>query len=86
MLRITMVSQTREKVMLKVEGWVSGENVDLLEQEGAHWLRQADRVVLDFAGVKSIDSKGITLLRHWLGKQVVVRGESPYIHMLLYNS
>jgi len=86
MLRITVVSQTREKAMLKIEGWVSGENVDLLKQEGTHWLQAADRVVLDFAGVKFIDSKGVTLLRNWLGKQVVICGESPYLHLLLYNS
>ena len=42
-LRVTMVSQAEEAVVLKVEGWVSEENVALLEQEGARWLREAGR-------------------------------------------
>ena len=83
MMRITLLSQSPDEVVLKVEGWVSGEDVDLLEQEGSRWLRQAGHLVLDLSGVKSIDSRGIALLKRWPGEQLALRGESSFVHMLL---
>lgn len=83
MMRITLLSQSSDEVVLKVEGWVSGEDVDLLEQEGCRWLRQAGRLVLDLSGVKSIDTKGLALLKRWPDGQLTLRGESSFVRMLL---
>ena len=83
MLRITMVSQTSEETVLKVEGWLSGEEVALLEQEGTGWLQKAKRLVLDLKGVKSIDEAGITLLQRWSGEALVLRGASSFVRALL---
>ena len=83
MLRITVVSQTNEGVVLKVEGRVSGADVELLEQEGARYLQEAGRLTLDLAGVRFIDEAGIALLRRWSKKRLVLRGESPFVRALL---
>ena len=83
MMRITLLSHGPDEVVLKVEGWVSGEAVDLLEQEGSRWLRQAGHLVLDLSGVKSIDSRGVALLNRWSDEQLGLRGESSFVRMLL---
>lgn len=83
MLRVTVVSQTKEEIALKVEGWVSEENVVLLEQEGARCLQEAGRLVLDLTGVQFIDQKGVTLLQGWSGKGLVLCGGSTFVRALL---
>ena len=83
MLRITVVSQTGEEAVLKVEGWVSEENVELLKQEGTRCLRKVGCLVLDLANVKYIDDAGIALLQRWPGERLKLRGGSPFMRMLL---
>ena len=83
MLRITVVSQTREEVVLKVEGWISGEHVHVLEEEGERWLQRTRRLVLDLSGVRFIDNAGIGLLQHWWGDRLVLRGGSSFVRSLL---
>ena len=83
MLRLTVVSQTHEEAVLKVDGWVSGANVRLLEKEGTRLLQVADRLVLDLSGVELIDVKGLVLLKGWSGKRLVLRGASRFVSKLL---
>lgn len=83
MLRITVTAQTKEELVLKVEGRISGEDVTLLEQEGTRWLQEAGCLVLDLTGVQSIDRAGISLLKHWSGKRLVLRGGSLFVRTLL---
>jgi len=82
-LRITLMSQTPEEVVLKVEGRVSGADVELLEQEGARYLRDAGRLTLDLAGVRFIDEAGLALLQSWSKNHLVLRGGSAFIGALL---
>ena len=82
-MRITLMSQTPEEVALKVEGWVSGSNVELLEQEGARWLRQVGRLTLDLNGVRFVDEAGVALLRRWPEDRLILRGGSMFIRELL---
>ena len=83
MLRLTVISQTKEEALLKVEGWVSGENVALLEEEGTRLLGETERLVLDLEGVRSIDREGIALLRRWSGERLVLRGASAFVRTVL---
>ena len=83
MLRITVVSQSKEEVILKVEGWMSEEYVALLEQEGTSWLQKTGRLVLDLTGVQFIDQAGIALLQCWSGKRLMLSGGSPFVRALL---
>ena len=86
MMRITLLSHSPDEAVLKIEGWVSGDNVDLLEQEGRYWLQKAKHLVLDLSGVKSIDSRGVTLLQRWPDEQLALRGESSFVRMLLHRA
>ena len=83
MLRLTVLSQNPEEVVLKVEGWISEENVDVLAEEGERWLREDVCLVLDLSGVRFIEDAGIELLRRWHGDQVVLQEASPFVHALL---
>ena len=64
-------------------GWLSGRKVTLLEQEMIRWLDEVERLVLDLAGVKSIDEGGLALLRRWSGPRLVLRGGSAYLRAQL---
>lgn len=83
MLRLTVVSQSPEEVVLKVEGWVDEESVALLEEEGERRLGEAERLVLDLDGVKHLGPAGVALLRRWSGERLVLRAETLFMQQLL---
>ena len=83
MLRITLVSQKSDEVVLRVDGWLTGNDVDLLDREGRRHLAESRRVVLDLGGTRFIDQKGIMLLRSWSGDSLRLRGASPFVRTLL---
>jgi anti-anti-sigma factor len=83
MLRITLQTQSSDEVVLKVEGWITGEEVKVLQEEGAHWLKRTGHLVLDLAGVRFIDRAGIALLQSWQGDQLALCGATPFVHALL---
>jgi len=83
MLRLTVKSHSTEEVVLAVDGWVSGEDVTLLALEGAHWLLQARRLVLDLRGLRGIDSSGIDLLKTWSAERLTLYNGSPFVTALL---
>ena len=83
MIRLTVISQTNEEVVLKVEGWVSGAEVEILEEEGTRLLQETQRLVLELKGVRVIDREGIALLQRWSGERLVLRGTSPFVRTRL---
>lgn len=83
MLRLTILSQTPEEVVLALDGRVAEAEVKVLEQEGSQHLRQVHRLVLDLEGVKYIDRAGIALLQRWAGERLALRGGSPFVRMML---
>ena len=84
MLRLTVISQTPEQAVLQIDGWVSGANVTLLEEEGTRLRQEAERLVLDLSGVRVIDPAGLALLQGWSGeRRLVLRGASPFVNQLL---
>ena len=83
MIRLTIRSQTPEEVVLQVDGWVSGKNVPILEQEGTRLLQEAERLVLDLKGVRFIDEAGMALLQRWSGERLVLRDGPPFVRALL---
>ena len=83
MIRLIVQAQTPEKTVLQVDGWVSEENVSILEQEGIRLLGESRRLVLDLKGVRYIDREGIALLQRWQGDRLVLRGGSLFVRGLL---
>ena len=83
MLRLTVMSQDRKEAVLKVDGWVAGADVALLEEEGNELLREAECLILDLEDARFIDEEGMTLLKSWSGDRLVLRGGSMFLQMLL---
>ena len=83
MVRLTVISHTSDEAVLKIEGWVSGGDVALVEEEGTRLLQQTQRLVLDLKGVRFIDREGIALLQRWSGERLVLRGASPFVRTRL---
>lgn len=83
MVRLTVVTQTPEKVVVKVEGWVSGADVALLSEEGTRLLQESERLLLDLNGVRFIDREGVALLQRWSKEGAVLRGGSLFVRGLL---
>ena len=83
MLRITEISRSSEKVALRVEGWIAGQDVQLLEDEGLLCLTSSEHLVLDLDGVQFIDRAGLVLLKDWSQKGVRLGGGSWFVRVLL---
>lgn len=83
MLRITSLSRTPQEEVLKVEGWVTAENVPLLTRAGEAALQRGARLVLELGGMQSIDEEGVALLKRWSGKQLALRGGTWFVQILL---
>ena len=83
MLRLTVKSQTPEEAVLQVDGWVSGAETGVLEQEGTRLLQESECLVLELKGLRFIDEAGIELLKRWSRGRLVLRGASPFLHRLL---
>lgn len=83
MLRLTVHSQSGEEILLIVDGWITGKDVALLEQEGERHLQRATRLVLDLEGVRFIDPSGVALLQRWAGERLALRRPSPFVQLVL---
>lgn len=83
MFRLQAISSDSGEVILKLDGWLAGANVGLLQREGAVYLREAKTLILDLEGVRSIDLDGIALLKSWSGERLVLRGSSLFLNTLL---
>ena len=59
MLRLTLLSQTSVETVLALDGWLMGEEVALLAQEGRYWLQEPGRLVLDLGGVQLSTEKAL---------------------------
>ena len=79
MIRISVISRDPENVVLRLEGSLVREAVELLEQEGRRWLDRGCRLVLDLDGVGFIDQAGRELLAGWTRRLSGLRGGSPFV-------
>ena len=83
MLRITLVSRTSDEEVYALEGWVAGEELQVLRQTCGPALERGGRLVLDIRGVRSIDDDGVSLLTSWVGRGATLRRPSAYIRQFL---
>ena len=83
MLRLTVVSEALEETVLKLDGWLEGDDVEILEREGIELLKHSRSLVLDLAGVRSIDQSGIALLQAWSRGRASLCGGTLFVRTLL---
>lgn len=83
MMRLTVEAHSTEEAVLAVDGWVTGDDVGLLAQEGTRWLSQARRLVLDLRQLRGIDAAGIDLLKTWQPERLALRNASSFVTALL---
>lgn len=82
MLRITTVCEPGG-TSLRLEGRIAGDGIVVLETECERWLASEQSVLLDFAHVAFIDSRGVELLRSLRRRGVEVSGVPPLIADML---
>ena len=83
MIRITEVSQSPEEVVLRVDGYLTKRDVELLMAEGNRWLEQADRLVLSMIGTPSVNLPGIHLLQQWVDERITLKNGPGTLRILL---
>lgn len=87
MLRISEAAATGREITLRLEGEIIGRWVEELRKAcDLAWRRDARddrRLVLDMAGVSSIDSTGLALFRELTPRPIVVTNCSAYVAELL---
>jgi ABC-type transporter Mla MlaB component len=80
-LRITQIAPP--EVTLKIEGRVTGEAVDVLEQECHSQIDDGNCVRLDFADVDSVDQQAVSMLRRLADRCVRIEHAPPFVAALL---
>ncbi len=87
MLRISCECEQPTQVTVRLEGDVKGRWVEELRRECDRFVgglaNGRKRLVLDLAGVSSIDAAGLGLLRELGAESLVVKNCSPYLAELL---
>jgi anti-anti-sigma regulatory factor len=86
MLRISHASTPELPLTLRLEGEIKGLWVQELRRECLGTLERVgdgSTLILDLAGVSSIDAAGISLFRELSKRQVLVRNCSLYVEVLL---
>ena len=66
-------------VVLRLEGYLSGQWVDELRRVTSEPLREPARLVLDLAEVTFIDADGLALLRELSSRHVILRNGSLFV-------
>ncbi len=85
MLRITKQSRGSATVTLRLEGQIASDWVAVLEAEVVELLRCKKHIVLDFASVTIVDSRGAALLRKLAAELVEIINCSALIRESLLN-
>ena len=85
MLRITEISNSNNKVVLKLEGKIVDLWVAEFEKECMKYINQnTSELVLDFTNVSYISSEAITLLNSFKDKIIIINAQ-PYLELCLKN-
>ena len=86
MMRLRVLAQRADEVVLKVEGRIQRlEEAGMLTREGQRWLRQGRRLVLEVSGLQALAPAGLAVLQWWqaAGCPVVLLGGSRVLQALL---
>ena len=83
MIRVSSSLPEPGSAILSVSGTIAGSEVAVLETELLRCTGQVRDVILDLAGVESIDADGLALLRRFRGPGLTLRARSAYVRALL---
>lgn len=83
MLRLTRTSARPQQVILKAEGQIVAEWVDILEQECLDLLATDQQVLLDLGDVSYVDRRAVRLLRELATRPLAIINCSPLVEELL---
>jgi ABC-type transporter Mla MlaB component len=83
MLKITKVQESKNDVLLKLEGKITAEWATLLDGECRVLLQEKKAVYLDCAHVDFIDAKGAEVLNNLPRTQVTLMSAPGYVTELL---
>ena len=82
LLRITVEEHSGEGRVLVIEGDLVGAAVGTLAEEGGALAVNTPWLVLDLAGVRSVDAASMLLMRQW-SDRLTLRQPSQYVLLLL---
>ena len=83
MLRVTLMSRSRGRAVLRLDGSIADEGVELLARSVGNHLRAGRLLALELDGVSHIDAKGLALIEAWPAAQRKLYGGSAYVRLLL---
>lgn len=83
MLKITTIQESRNDVLLKLEGKITDQWAALLDGECRSFLRQKKAVYLDCSHVDFVDGKGVEVLNNLPRKQVTLMSAPGFVTELL---
>lgn len=81
-LRISVKEQSAQRTVLLIEGDLVGDAVGTLAEEAGPLAAGTPGFVLDLAGVRTVDTAGLLLLRQWSGRLTLLR-PSRHVSLLL---
>jgi ABC-type transporter Mla MlaB component len=81
MLRITEGTTTENLALLRLEGRLVDEWVELLRAHITH--HEPTALALDLSGVSYANHEGLCLLREWQTRGVTLRNGSLFLHEML---
>ena len=83
MLRLTVSPGGSGETILQVDGWLTGDDVELLKRERTRNLATGASLVLDLKGLRFADRAGAELLRGWSRGGVELLNASPFVQCLI---
>lgn len=85
MLKITKKEMNGSRVILKLEGKITGQWAELLDGECRAELKRRTSIQLDCSGVDFLDEKGVKVLKSLPHKQVTLISAPRFVMELLHT-
>jgi len=70
MLKLTTVVETKQEVILRLDGSVAGQWIGLLRESAESVLAEGLRLTLDLQNICFIDCEGLALIKGLMGRGV----------------
>lgn len=86
MLRIVEEQTISNSTILRLDGRIAGQWVEVLRSSCNQILQTYERVILDLAGVTFADHEGVQLLRQLSRQQVALVSCSPFLREQIKHS